>query len=486
MAGLSAALGAVVVAAALVTAPAPPPQALRWHDCHTADTPARLECATLAVPLDWSDPDGPTITLALDRLAATDPAHRIGPLLVNPGGPGGSGVDVVSYGGMLLGSPELRGLQSRFDLVGFDPRGVGHSTPVRCPLPLYDPAVSPFPASRAGYARLVAANRRAGAACARSTGELIAHVDTRSAARDVDAIRRALGVPAISWLGVSYGTELGAVYAELYPNRVRAMVLDGAVDHSRSTARAAVDEARAIEAAFHRFAAWCRAAPDCALRGDDIVAGFDALIARADRGEITDPHLGRPVTAVELTSATYQYLTFTPFWPALASALAAAEARPGDPSALLEFTSFRFPFYPAYRAVGCHDFAPEVRGPADLRARAARIRSVAPHLWRYSEFWDFTSGCLGWPVRPANPPQRQHVVGAPPILVVGTTHDPATPYAWAVELARHLDGSRLLTHDGDGHTALDHSACARTVEAAYLVTGTPPPRGTVCRDRGQP
>ncbi len=443
---------------------------LIWRDCHTDDTPARLECATLRVPLDWSRPDGTKITLALNRLPATDPAHQVGPLLINPGGPGGSGTAVVAQGGMFLGSPELKPVLERFDVVGFDPRGAGESTPVRCSRPVYDPAALTAPATAAAYRRMIAAGRRHGADCARTTGRLIAHVDTISAARDVEAIRAALGAPKVSWLGVSYGTELGAAYARLYPGRIRAMVLDGAVDHGRSVAQDSREESAAIEREFTRFAAWCQAEATCPLRGQDIAARFDALTARTDL----------PITPAEITAGTYTYLTMTFLWPQLADALAAAEKTPSDVTALSQALPGNDPGYTAYRAIGCHDFPPRLRGFTDLRSRVAEAKAAAPHMWRYSEFWDWTSGCAGWPVRPADPPKRQHITGAPPILVVGNTYDPSTPYAWAQGLAGQIAGSRLLTYDGDGHTALYNSACARTHEADYLVTTATPPPGTVC------
>jgi pimeloyl-ACP methyl ester carboxylesterase len=457
------------------------PASPAWHDCHTANTSPQLECATLTVPLDWSRPGGRRISIALNRLRATDPAHRLGPLLVNPGGPGGSGTAVVAQGGMLLGTPDLAALRRRFDLIGFDPRGVGDSTPIRCSTPVYDPAAPTFPADEKQYRQLVAGSRRHGLDCAKETGPLLQHVDTISAARDVDAVRAALGASKISWLGVSYGSELGAFYAELFPRRVRTMVLDGAVDHSRTVARDAVDESTAIEREFGRFAAWCQATAECSLYGHDVIGDFDALTARADRGEITDTALGRTVSGAELTGAAYTYLTLRVLWPDLASALAAAERTPPDPSSLDRGISGIDPTYTAYRAIGCHDFPPRLRGLPDLRARMTAVKRAAPHMWRYSEVWDWTTGCSGWPVKPANPPRLQHVTGAPAILVVGNTYDPATPYAWAQGLARQISTSRLLTYDGDGHTALYNSTCARRLEVDYLITGRPPAPGTVCR-----
>ncbi|MEV0404336.1 alpha/beta hydrolase [Actinoallomurus sp. NPDC050550] len=469
--------GSAAVAAVSGPTLAPAPA---WRDCHTANTPPQLECATITVPLDWSHPGGQRITLALNRLRATDPAHQIGSLLVNPGGPGGSGTAVVAQGGMLLGTPQLKPLRERFDLVGFDPRGVGDSTPVRCSTPVYDPAAPTLPTTAAEYRRLTESNRRHGNDCLRTTGPLLRHVDTISAARDVDAIRAALGESRISWLGVSYGTELGAAYARLFPGRVRTMVLDGAIDHTRSVARDGVDESTAIEREFRRFASWCQATADCALHGRDVVADFDALTARADKGEVTDPALGRPLTAAEVTAGAYGYLIIKSFWPQLATALADAEKTPSNATALGAGVSGIDPSYTAYRAIGCHDFPPRVRGFADLRARLARVKKAAPHMWRYSEMWDMTTGCTGWPVPAANPPRPERITGAPTILVVGNTYDPSTAYVWAQALTRQIDGGRLLTYDGDGHTALYNSSCARTHEVDYLITGQAPPAGTVC------
>ncbi|MGW8379833.1 alpha/beta hydrolase [Streptomyces sp. ODS28] len=462
-------------------APAP----LRWHDCRDPEALPRAQCATLRVPLDWERPRGRTTRLALVRLPATDPDRRIGPLLYNGGGPGGPAVPDVARGDPPFDAAELAPLRARFDLVGMDPRGVGDSDRVRCGhTPLHDPSVSRTPVTRAGYERLRKHNRQAGEDCRRATGPLLEHVDTGSVVRDVDAVRRALGAPRISWLGLSYGTEIGALYAERYPERVRAMVLDGAVDHSRTARRAARDEARATEAAFRRFTAWCRTDTGCALHGRDPERIYDRVLRAGDRGGLPAPGLGRRATAGELAAGAYAQLTLRAQWPSLAESLAAAygtERHRADATGLARAAGYHQPGYPAYRAVGCHDFAPRVRGPRDLRARVAELRAEAPHTWRHSEFWDWTSGCLGWPVRPANPPRPHRISGTPPILVVNTTGDPATPYPWALSLTARMERGRLLTVHGEGHTGILHSACARAHEAGYLLTGRPPRPGTSCR-----
>ncbi|MFJ9739175.1 alpha/beta hydrolase [Streptomyces sp. NPDC101166] len=456
-------------------------QEIAWTGCGEGSVPD-AQCAAVQVPLDWKKPTGPKITLALSRLPARAPDRRIGPLLFNPGGPGGSGAAVVAYSDLLTAAPEFEPLRDRFDLIGFDPRGVGSSTAVSCPRPLHDPAVSAFPRTKAAYTELQRFNRTAGRACRDATGPLIDHVDTASVVSDVEALRRALGAEKISWLGLSYGTEIGSLYAQRHPGRVRTMVLDGVVDHSLPARRAAVDEARAIETALRRFARWCRGAEQCALRDTDPVAVYDAVMHQGGASGVPAAALGRAVTAEELAGGAYIYLTQPSTWPLLAGALAAASGRAGDADAthLVAPASFLQPEYPAYRTVGCHDFAPGTRGYPDLRAQAAHLRAVAPHTWRYSEFWDWTSGCLGWPVAAANPPAPLKVRGAPPILLVNTRFDPATPYPWAQRVTAKIDGARLLTVDGDGHTGILNSSCARAHEAAYLVTGKTPPAGTTC------
>ncbi|MFF3399903.1 alpha/beta hydrolase [Streptomyces sp. NPDC002659] len=454
---------------------------IAWADCGEGSVPG-AQCAQMEVPLDWTKPGGKKITLALSKLPALDKENRIGPLLFNPGGPGGSGMGAVAYSDLLAIAPEFAPLRQRFDLIGFDPRGVGQSTPIACPKPLHDPAVSTFPRTPAAYEQLKRFNRTAGQACREATGPLIDHVDTGSVVSDVEALRKALGAQKISWLGLSYGTEIGSLYAQRHPDRVRTMVLDGVVDHSLPTRTAAIDEARATEKALRRFADWCRTDEQCALHGADAIATYDGVMTAARTSGIPASNLGRKANAEELANGAYTYLTQPSAWPLLAGALAAAAGLAGDADAtgLVTPASFLQPEYKAYRTVGCHDFAPDTRGFVDMAVQSARVRSVAPHTWRYSEFWDWTSGCVGWPVPAANRPAPLAVHGAPPVLLVNTRYDAATPYRWAQRLAAKIDGSRLLTVEGDGHTGILNSACARGHEAQYLVTGKTPPAGATC------
>jgi pimeloyl-ACP methyl ester carboxylesterase len=266
---------------------------ISWKQC--PDRP-EVQCGTLRVPLDWARPRGEKITLALARHRATDPAHRIGALFVNPGGPGG-GVQIATNADLIF-SPEL---VSRFDIVGVDPRGIAGSTPVSCRIPAPQPGYTLFPRTEAQFEQMVRQNRELGQGCLEQTGPLLGHVDTVSVARDHEAVRIGLGERTFNWLGLSYGTQIGANYAELFPRRVRAMVFDAALDHSASSAGLLADEIATVEDAFNRFAEWCRTTSTCAMAGQDVARAYDEMVARADASPI--PCLVRTIRSPVRTSA---------------------------------------------------------------------------------------------------------------------------------------------------------------------------------------
>ncbi|MFE0025892.1 alpha/beta hydrolase [Amycolatopsis sp. NPDC059021] len=433
---------------------------IAWRNC--GDYGA--ECASLRVPLDWANPGGPRITLALSRLKAADPARRAGTLFVNPGGPGGAAVPLVRDAPAEFFPQELR---DRFDIVGMDPRGVGESVPaIACEKPTLNPKISQFPRNRAEYDRLVAYNRDVGEGCRRATGPLIDHVDTISTARDVEAVRIALGVDKVTWLGLSYGTLLGATYAQLYPARVRAAVLDGAVDHTIGSRRMAADEARVTDDVFGKFAAWCDAEKSCAMHGRNVIAEYRALLERAAEKPIPSREFPDGATADQIGYGTYSALTEVPGrWKELAEAISGAVAPDPDAGIFARVKGNDA----AYRVIACHDFPSDVRGFADFAAREREARRIAPVTGGYVEGWDVQAGCLGWPVRPANPWGPTPVRGTPPILVVGGEHDPATPHPWAVGLASQIAGAKLLTWNGIGHTGYFNDEAVQRREIAYLV-----------------
>ncbi|MCQ4043702.1 alpha/beta hydrolase [Streptantibioticus rubrisoli] len=463
--------------------PSTPPfvaAAPKWTKCADAAPGAGpAQCADIRVPLSWARPQGPTISLRLSRLAALDSKHRLGVLLFNPGGPGGPGAEVISESGRSLMPAEL---QRRFDIIGFDPRGVGDSTAVTCTGAALSPKVAVFPDSKGQFAAVRRQSAAYGSSCIKhSAPGLVANVDTVSAARDMDVIRVALGQQKISYLGVSYGTFLGQTYARLFPHRVQTMVLDGAMDHAVSPAAFLDEEASSLSEVFGRFARWCTASKSCALHGKDVTAIWDGLLARAARTPIPAPHAGGGATTVNADAIRMvlpNLLLFGPTsslvpssWPELGRAIAQAQA--GDASLMAENSDVGQP-QDAYAAVGCMDFPTQVRGYADAARRLKQARALSPHTGAASEAWLITDLCAGWPLPSTDPWGPQKITGTPPILVASTRYDPSTPLVWAQGLHREITGSALLIADVTGHTAYFNSGCARNAETAYLITGKLP------------
>jgi pimeloyl-ACP methyl ester carboxylesterase len=374
-----------------------------------------------------------------------------------------------------------------------DPRGLGLSTQVRCAPARSNPPVSLFPRTRAKFAQLAAWARALGQSCHRLTGPLLGHVDTLSVARDMEALRRALGEGKLNFLGLSYGAELGALYAERYPKRIRVMALDGILNHSLSINTVFADAAAAYEDTFNRFAAWCAKARSCALHGRDVLGLFDRLVRRADQQPLRAPRCARApapcrptVSGSDIRMNAFDMLLVKngvralglPGWKDFAAAL--AQAAHGDASAL----STRLVTDPREMgglAVNCVDYPRTVKSYEDLRAKIVLGRALAPHTQGAGETWLGLTECLRWPVPLANPPHSVRVRGTPPILLVGATHDPSTPYVWAHGLRDQIPSAVLLTRDGDGHTSSWLGPRSRTNDAIvdYLITGKAPPPNTV-------
>jgi pimeloyl-ACP methyl ester carboxylesterase len=460
-----------------------PPEAfpISWTQC--PDAPG-IDCGTLRVPLDWARPGGEKISLTLARHRATDAAHRVGVLFINPGGPGGEAAEVAAAATQVFSAE----LVARFDIVGVDPRGIAGSTPVSCRIPNPQPGYTLFPRTEAQFEQMVRQNRELGRGCLEQTGRLLGHVDTVSVARDHEAVRIGLGEQTFNWLGLSYGSQIGANYAELFPHRVRAMVFDGALDHSASSVGLLADEIATVEDAFNRFATWCRTASTCAMAGRDVARAYDQLVARADASPIPVPGADHPVTGEDIRLATPSYLEFkqptafapVPGWVRLGAAI--RDARAGDASAFA-VPPFQSPTEPTFGAlaVACQDYALEVRTFADMQRRIQLGRYLAPHLQGGSQSWQINR-CIGWPVPPSNPSRALSVHGVPPVLIVNATHDANTSYKWAHVLAGQIRGSVVFTRLGDGHTSYLVSPCARAVVDRYLVDRAIPDPAQVCSD----
>lgn len=475
--------GTVAQATPAVTRHTP---AVQWAPCEQVAT---AECGTLRVPVDWSRPWGPTLDLALARRPATDPDARIGSLVVNPGGPGGSGVDFVLQAAEYF-SADLR---ARFDLVGLDPRGVARSNPVLCSLDLINQAPSPLVESQREFEALVDYNRRLGRDCRARTGPVFDHVDTLSVVHDLDAVRAALGDRKLSYYGISYGTLIGQQYAEEYPYRVRALVLDSNMDHSLGTRGFVDTQARAAQSSFDEFVAWCDRTPECALHGEDVRAVWDDLLERADDGELRDPFAPEAVlTSYGLIGYAFSAF-YGPDWMFLADLMVTLDTgdqasgltrqqslagpvrawqEPEEPEEVAEF---------AFPAVFCQDWHLPVRDYREFARHQRRMARMAPDM-RYSPLAvSATAACLGWPSKVKNPQHRLRVPPGPELLLTNALFDPATGYEWATNAARQLRRNAvLLTYEGWGHGVYRRSDCTTVPFDDYLISLKRPDRGARC------
>lgn len=453
-------------------------QVLVWSSCGVG-----MQCTTARAPLDWGDPGAGEIELALVRQPAT--GQRVGSLLVNPGGPGGSGYDFILDS---VDYATTARLQASFDIVGFDPRGVGRSTPVRCyedPADLdaflYDPVPGTV-GSDEWIATVEAANREFGEHCLEFTGPLLQHVDTVSAARDLDLLRAVLGDERLNYLGYSYGTYLGATYAELYPDRAGRLVLDGALDPSTSDFDVTRTQAVGFENALTAYLEDCvQRTSECPFRTVD--GGRAQIASMMDSLELS------PITGEDgrvLSVGTFFFATILPLysqenWPYL-DLLFADVARGGTQTAFLLADSYneRNPdgtfssnTNEANIAINCLDYPGGSTDPATMRAEAAELAEVAPVFGPRMAFGALT--CAHWPFPSTRVRGPIAAPGSPDILVLGTTNDPATPYVWAQALAAQLENGHLVTLNGEGHTAYNKSnACIDATVDDYFIDGVVP------------
>jgi pimeloyl-ACP methyl ester carboxylesterase len=449
---------------------------VQWAPC------GDLQCGTVTVPLDYREPDGPTLQIAVARHPAEDPGERIGSLVINPGGPGSSGIDDLANELSVL-SP---GLLDRFDIVSFDPRGVGRSSPVDCA-----PAggtvttgqlIDPVPTTAASQLALLRNDQEYAAQCEHDSGSILPYVGTTDAARDLDRIRASLGDATLTFMGNSYGTLLGATYAQLFPTHVRAMVLDSAIDPALTTVQYATGQADSLESELQSFFAWCAGDPGCPWRptGDPTTALLQ-LIQRTGSQALSVSG-GGTAGPGELYDALLAGLESQSSWPTLADTLARADDGDGTAAASMSSryeTGGSSNGAAAEEAIDCVDH-PVDRDPSIYPGLAASLGGTAP-VFGPLLAWGLL-GCATWPALATRSPSAASDPGAPPVLVVGTTGDPVTPYAWSVDLARELSGGALLTWDGNSHVAYFYSPCVRAAVESYLLDGTVPPPGTTCTD----
>ncbi|WP_415948280.1 alpha/beta hydrolase [Streptomyces sp. KLOTTS4A1] len=467
-------------------------QKLTWRECGVPG----FECGTLRAPLDYAKPDEGEIKLAVSRKKATGPGRRIGSLLVNPGGPGGSAIQYLqAYAG--IGYPEP--VRARYDMVGLDPRGVARSEPVECldgeEMDAYT-QTDVTPDDAAEQEQLAAAYEKFAQGCEEHSAEVLPYVSTVEAARDMDLLRGVLGDEKLHYVGASYGTFLGATYAELFPERTGRLVLDGAMDPSLTARQLNLGQTAGFETAFRSFAKDCVAQPDCPLgTADEAEAGrrLSAFFRQLDEKPIPAAEglpageggreLGESLATTGVIAAMYDEGA----WPQLRDALASA-IEDGDGTGLLMLSDSYYEREPdgtygnimfANAAVNCLDLPAAFTTPQEVEEALPDFEKASPVFGAGLAWAGLT--CGSWPEKATGSAHRIAAEGAAPLLVVGTTRDPATPYKWAESLADQLATGTLLTYDGDGHTAYGRgSTCIDTAINRYLLEGKVPEDGKRC------
>lgn len=455
-------------------------QKVTWHDCTLG------KCATVTVPIDYDKPAGATTKLAVKVIPSTS-GKATHSMFVNPGGPGGSAIDYADTMATEFG----KDVRAKYDIVGVDPRGVGESSPLKC---LSDTQFDTFteadpdPDNAAEIKEFRHLTAALGTACEKHSGELAAHVSTEEAARDMDVVRALLGRKTMDWFGASYGTQLGATYAQLFPKTVDRMVLDGAVDPSLGVVDSSLGQATGFERAVESYAKDCVKSSSCPL-GNNADAGLTkiaALLSQLDATPMktgTDRKLTEGLAFYGIAVTLYDKST----WKYLTQGL--TQAFQGDGSTLLALSDAYFDRKPdgsysgnlgqVIYAVNCLDGSDRLT-QGQTEALIPRFEKVSPVFGR-ALAWG-ALGCTDWPIKATHPQVKISADGAKPIVVIGTTRDPATPYEWAESLAKQLSSGVLVTRVGDGHTAYGSgNSCITKAVDAYLVSDTVPKNGLVCK-----
>ena len=485
-------------------------QAIDWKDC--SDGTASFQCGTVTVPLDYDHPDSQTITIALKKLPASDGNAEHGSLFLNPGGPGGSGIRMVETDAPMFGE-ELRGA---YDIIGFDPRGVGQSTPITCwtndEINQYlngkSNTLSEIMATDILFSKDSSAQERIdrGAAnaarCAQHSQvpELLDHVGTRNVARDLDVLRATNGNAKLNYLGTSYGTYIGAIYADLFPGHVGRVILDSAMDPSQRWADGEAGVTAFSEGVLRQYVEHCQAQDGCPLTGstDEAIAQLAAFVDGLDKNPLTAPDSDAIINTMSATVIIRRLAVAQPDWEELTAMLTPAmtnhdgtlmvKAMQGlsdlSPETTDETMDGTANEQIMLTAVICND-DPDAGGTAsDWDAQADAEKKSYPFFGGTSSAMD--AYCQGWGHQGKTPPQETHAKGSDPILVVGIKGDIQTLYSWAQSLAGQLDNGHLLTVEGYGHGAFGTNSCASTAITGFLVNGTMPAEGTTCAAESPP
>lgn len=463
-------------------------QVLTWSSCGN-----NMQCADAKAPLDWSKPAGASIKLALIRHPASD-GHPLGSLLVNPGGPGGSGYDFIEDS---LTFAVDQTLEDNYDIVGFDPRGVNHSSAVKCYTnpKVLDSYIYSIPKGAIGSDEWIhneeQSNKKFGEECAKLTGPLLGQVGTISAAKDLDLLRATLGDKKLDYLGYSYGTLLGQTYANMFPKKTGRLVLDGVIDPTVTPFELDEDQAKGFELDLRAFLKKCPSMPGCPFTGSiaKSEASIHSLLNKLDASPIRNKD-GRELGSETMFTAIIFPLYNTDNWPLLVNLF--RDVKKGSAKVAFQLAdayndrnangTYQDNATEAFNAINCLDY-PSDSNIATMRSQAAQLNKAAPvfgHVMAYGG-----TSCFDWPYAPTRVAGALHADGSAPILVIGTTGDPATPYVMAVHVSKLLQNGHLITYHGDGHTAYnkDNSPadqCVNTAVDNFFVHGKVPKTDPQC------
>ncbi|WP_034514564.1 alpha/beta hydrolase [Actinomyces sp. oral taxon 170] len=483
-------------------------QDLTWTDCTDDATGTAFQCATVTVPLDYDNPQGKTITVALKKLPSTSSSPR-GSVFLNPGGPGGSGISTIESQAELYKSGDLSEVLANYDVIGFDPRGVGQSTPITCWTPedvqaiLAGQAEMPSLSTPGSAADIVAQGSRAAAACQEHTEvpEILDHADTRSVARDMDVMRALVGDKDLNYLGYSYGTYLGAVYAELFPDNIGRVVLDSAMDPTMSRQEPTEGDAAAAEQALRTYIESQQGQAGFPLSGttDEAVAQLAAFLDGLDANPLTVSDAGTSLNRTKAVDAISTLVNSSPDqWPLLnegltqamnahdgtalaknAASLPSSSAPPTTEKQVVE----RLQAFKVFSANRCLDF-PDTGNEASWDTALVSYHRDYPVF--HSTVPQIDAFCHGWGHTSKTEAVDVDVEATNPVLVVGILHDPTTPYPWSQALVSRIRNSHLLSVDMYGHGATGRNACTSAKVSDFLVNGTLPSNGEVCAADPEP
>ncbi|CAN5411435.1 alpha/beta hydrolase [soil metagenome] len=459
-------------------------QTLKWNSC----AGGKFQCTTATAPMDWANPGAKSIKLALIRKTAT--GKKLGSLLVNPGGPGASGYDFVKDSIDYAVDSTLR---KNYDIIGFDPRGVNKSSAVSC---YKDPSVmdsflfdiSPYPVGTDAWIDDQKANNaNFGQSCLKYTGDLLQFVDTVSAAKDLDMLRAALGDKKLNYLGYSYGTYLGATYAGLFPKKTGHLVLDGALDPTTTSLEVSETQAKGFESALRAYIKDCETGTKCPFTGSvsSSMTEVRKLLDSLDASPIQASD-GRKLGSSAMTNAIILPLYNKDNWKYLSDLFTSVMGGSADYAFQLADSyyerksdgTYTDNSTEAFIAINCLDYASTAQTDAELRTDAAQIKQIAPVL---GPQLSYDTSCSQWPFKSTRDRAAISADGSAPILVVGTTNDPATPYVWAKNLAKQLQNGHLITYTGEGHTAYNKSnSCVNDAVDDFFVDNTVPSKDPRC------